>query len=85
MATEKLSYGVIAYIPTPGKFPRDDECHFDGWYQIREWAEAVFEDFRRRYPAALVHLVTNVKSDWRQQDRPAWPRLCAHSFDFLDS
>ena len=77
MAT--VCFGVVAYIPTPGKFPRDDECHFDGWYQIREWAEEVYEDFRRRYPTALVHLVTNVKSDWREQDCAAWSWMCASS------
>jgi hypothetical protein len=65
--TDAVSYGVIAYIPTPGKSPRDDEAHFDGWYFIREWAEAVFEDFRRRYPTALIHTVTAIKSDWREQ------------------
>jgi hypothetical protein len=58
-------YGVIAYVPLSGAFPSDDEAHFDGWYSIKSWAEASFEDFRRRYPEALVHLLTRLRSDWR--------------------
>ncbi len=61
----KNEWGIIAYVPTPGKFPRDDEAHFDGWYSIKDWADDVYEDFRKRYPNALVHLVTRVRSDWR--------------------
>jgi hypothetical protein len=64
-ADNDLGYGIIVYVPTPGCFPRDDEAHFEGWYSIRSWAEAVFEDFVRRYPNALVHLVARLKSDWR--------------------
>jgi hypothetical protein len=52
-----MEWGIIAYIPT-ASLPCDDEAHFDGWYSIRSWADAVFEDFKERYPTALVHLVT---------------------------
>ena len=31
----------------------------------RRAADEIFEDFRKRYPNALVHLVTRVRSDWR--------------------
>jgi len=63
--SDKPTYGVLAYISKGGRLPRDEECHFDGWFSDRSWAEATFEDFCKRYPTALVHLVINLKSEWR--------------------
>jgi hypothetical protein len=65
MSSGEAAYGVIAYIPTPGRLPHDDEAHFDGWYFIRSWAEGAFEDFRQRYPTAIVSLVEQREIDWR--------------------
>jgi hypothetical protein len=57
-------YGIIAYIPRPG-VPEDDEAHFDGWHADLEEAHAIFDDFVKRYPRGLVHLVSRVESEWR--------------------
>jgi hypothetical protein len=65
MTTISPGYGIIAYVPTRGKFPRDDEAHFDGWYASRAGAQKVFEDFVKRYPTALIHVVELVASEWR--------------------
>jgi hypothetical protein len=54
-------YGIVAHGSC------SDEVHFDGWYSVKSLADWVYEDFRKRYPNALVHLVTRVRSDWRKE------------------
>jgi hypothetical protein len=58
--TTKEGYGIIAYAA------RGDETHFDGWYYVKELAEAAFEHFKQRYPHAFVHMVVSVRSEWRR-------------------
>jgi hypothetical protein len=63
--SKKTAYGVLAYVPTPGRLPQNDECHFDGWFTERSWAEVAFEDFCKCYPTAIVHIVTSIRGEWR--------------------
>jgi hypothetical protein len=51
------SWGVLRYVITPGVFPDEDPCAFDGWYSERAFAFEVYKLWRRDYPNWVVALV----------------------------
>jgi len=54
-----IGVGIIRYLPGSGSVPEKDQCAFDGWYYGpgHEWAQALYDDWCRRYPGWIVALV----------------------------
>jgi len=57
-------YGVVCYVPCRGRV--EDDVHFEGWWVSRDVADDCFEVFKKRYPKGFVHVVTRVRSEWRE-------------------
>jgi hypothetical protein len=55
MTLEVNDYGLVAY-EADQTMPPSDLVHFSGWFCSKAFGNAAFEEARRKYPRATVHL-----------------------------
>jgi hypothetical protein len=70
----QMTWGIIKYAAGSGSFPDEDVASFDGWYALKADAQAVFDDWRKRYPHWIVALVQQHEVHWSDADWSKMPR-----------
>ena len=72
-------WGIIRRIAVPGAFPDEDPCAFDGWYFIKAWAQAIYDDWCERYPDWDIALVRQEQMRSERVRAPASEGLSKHT------
>jgi len=66
--TNEPVYGIIRYAAGSGSRPDQDVAAFDGWYSDKEDANAVFLDWKQRFPRWIVVVVEQAGAHWGDGD-----------------
>jgi hypothetical protein len=66
MTIERNDWAVVAYDPDE-TMRHNDLVHWDRFYGSLEFGERAFADMQRKFPHAHTHLVSRVRSIWRER------------------
>jgi hypothetical protein len=66
VAIERYDFGIIIHRASQS-MPHDASgAIFDAWFTVRQDADRAFDAAKLSHPDSIVHLVTRVRSEWRE-------------------